>query len=369
VIDNAEYLYLVDDGDSPSADYVAATYSVDELDELGNIKEIDVETEGVFLAADKTRAEASNMWATLDPTPFVSFNTANWTQIPFRPKMRAGEVENIGGGSGDTGDFTFDADTITNNDGMKLTTNRGTLAMGTNMEVPGVAQHFHIAFDGSNSNPPASDLFLGDDNNYVKLPGYELNPTAQFGVEIGTDNRNFGPQNIEVGTVDELVPPGGVWRLFIDHDTYPNLGSAVSVGDTVTTTWGTPITATITDVVEESGDWWKIHVAQDITAGFSGGGIVSFGSPADSYTWRFGTDGVLTLPNAMTIDASESFGTVKIGVVRLKLAAPILRLELTTVEHLRGYILELIWLVQITAGCLGPMVIYTFHRARPSATP
>ena len=313
VIDNAEYLYLVDDGDSPSADYVAATYSVDELDELGNIKEIDVETEGVFLAADKTRAEASNMWATLDPTPFVSFNTANWTQIPFRPKMRAGEVENIGGGSGDTGDFTFDADTITNNDGMKLTTNRGTLAMGTNMEVPGVAGHFHIAFDGSNSNPPASDLFLGDDNNYVKLPGYELNPTAQFGVEIGTDNRNFGPQNIEVGTVDELVPPGGVWRLFIDHDTYPNLGSAVSVGDTVTTTWGTPITATITDVVEESGDWWKIHVAQDITAGFSGGGIVSFGSPADSYTWRFGTDGVLTLPNAMTIDASESFGTVKIG--------------------------------------------------------
>jgi hypothetical protein len=313
VIDNAEYLYLVDDGDSPSADYVAATYSVDELDELGNIKEIDVETEGVFLTADKSRAEAANMWATLDPTPFVSFSAGNWTQIPFRPKMRAGEVENVGGGNADTGNFTFNEDTITNSDGMKLTTNRGTLAMGTNMETPGVAQHFHIAFDGSNSNPPASDLFLGDDNNYVKLPGYELNPTAQFGVEIGTDNRNLGPQNIEVGTVDELAPPGGVWRLFIDHDTYPNLGSAVSVGDTVTTSWGTPITATITAVIEESGNWWKIHVAQNITAGFSGGDTVSFGSPADSYTWRFGTDGVLTLPNAMTIDASVSFGIVTIG--------------------------------------------------------
>jgi hypothetical protein len=202
-----------------------------------------------------------------------------------------------GGGNANTGDFTFSEDTITNGDGLILSTNRGTLAMGTDMEVPGVAQHFHIAFDGSNSNPPASDLFLGDDHNYVKLPGYELNPTAQFGVEIGTDNRNLGPQNIEVGTVDELVPPGGVWRVFIDHETYPNLGSAVSVGDTVTTSWGTPITATITDVVEEPGNWWKIHVAQDITAGFlDEGETVSFGASGDSHVWRFGTDGDLTIP-------------------------------------------------------------------------
>jgi hypothetical protein len=95
VIDNSRYLQLT--GTAPSADYVAATYSVDELDD-GNIEEITVETAGVFLAADKNRVEASNMWATLDATPFVSFNSANWQQIPFRPKMRAGEVENIGGG-------------------------------------------------------------------------------------------------------------------------------------------------------------------------------------------------------------------------------------------------------------------------------
>jgi len=302
VIDNAEYLYLVDDGDSPSADYVAATYSVDELDD-GNIEEITVDTAGVFLAADKNRVEAANMWATTTPTPFVSFSAGNWTQIPFRPKMRAGEIENVGGNA-DTGNFSFDEDTITNSNGMTLVTDRGSLAMGTNMEVPGVAGHFHIAFDGSNSNPPASDLFLGDDNNYVKLPGYELNP-ATYGVEIGTDNRNFGPQNIEVGTVDELVPPGGVWRLFIDHEDYPNLGASVSVGDTVTTSWGTPITATITDVVEEPGNWWKIHVAQDITAGFSGGDTVSFGTSGGSHTWRFGTDGTLTLPQGGTISETE----------------------------------------------------------------
>jgi hypothetical protein len=206
----------------------------------------------------------------------------------------------LGGGTADTGNFTFSEDTITNGDGLILDTNRGTLAIGTNMETPGVAGHFHIAFNGSNSNPPTSDLFLGDDHNYVKLPGSQLNP-ATYGVEIGTDNRNLGPQNIEVFTVDELVPPGGVWRLFIDHETYPNLGSLVSVGDTVTTSWGTPITATITDVVEDPGNQWKIHVAQDITAGFSGGDTVSFGSSGDSYVWRFGTDGDLAIPPGKTI--------------------------------------------------------------------
>lgn len=308
VIDNAEYLYLVDDGDTPSANYVAATYSVDELDD-GRIEEVNIESGGTFAAADKTRVEAADMWATTTPTPFVSFNTANWTQIPYRPKMRAGEIENIGGGNANTGNFTFSNDTISNDNGLLLDTNRGSLAIGTNMEGIGVAGHFHIAFNGSNNNPPVNDLFLGDDYNYVKLPGSELNPETQYGVEIGTEQRS-GPQNVVVDAVDELVPPGGVWRLFIIIEDYPNLGSAVSIGDTVTTSWGTPITATITGVVEAVGDGdWQIQVAQDITAGFSAGPKqVSFGSSGLSHTWRFGTDGELILPNGSSIESTAGDG-------------------------------------------------------------
>ena len=97
------------------------------------------------------------------------------------------------------------------------------------------------------------------------------------------------------------MPPGGVWRFFISPETYPNLGSLVSVGDTVTTSWGTPITATITDVIEDPGLWWIVAVAQDITAGFSGYDTVSFGSSGISHTWRFGTDGTLTIPGDETI--------------------------------------------------------------------
>jgi len=275
---------------------------------------------------------------------------------------------------------------INNTDGIKLVTDRGTLAIGTNMELPGVAGHFHIAFNGSNSNPPASDLFLGDDYNYVKLPGSQLNPDT-FGVEIGTDNRNLGLQNIEVDDVDELVPPGGVWRLFIDHEDYPNLGSSVSVGDTVTTSWGTPITATITDVVEEPGNSWKIHVAQDITAGFEEPGAtqtVSFGTSGLSYTWRFGTDGDLAIPPGKTIrDAMTGDDLLDIKVVRQDTAPTadngtlwfntvegrlyikysdvwvetILRLELTTMEHLRDSLLQLIRPEKVINGCLDQMVV------------
>lgn len=233
VIDNAEYLYLVDDGDTPSADYVAATYSVDELDD-GQIESINVESDGVFLSADKTRVEAGNMWATTTPTPFVSFNSANWTQIPYRPKIRAGAVENVGGGgNANTGNFTFNADTIANNNDASI-------------EVGG----------GS--------------------------PIA----------------NVEVNAVDELVPPGGVWRLFIDDSEYPTLGATVQIGGTVTTSWGTPITATITDIQQDTGDW-QIHVDQDITVGHNDYDLVTF-TPASSKTWTFGTDGDLTAPGDIT---------------------------------------------------------------------
>ena len=112
-----------------------------------------------------------------------------------------------GGGNANTGNFTFDADTISNDNGLLLATDRGTLAFGTNMEGPGVPGHFHIAFDGSNVIPPSNDLFLGDDYNYVKLPGNTITP---YGVEIGTHNRDGGDSNNwRFETDGNLVLPQG----------------------------------------------------------------------------------------------------------------------------------------------------------------
>ena len=66
-------------------------------------------------------------------------------------------------------------------DGIKMTTDRGTVLFGNSPEcVPTLLRHFHIMKD----DPASVDLFLGDDNNYVKLPG---GGETAYGVEIGTN--------------------------------------------------------------------------------------------------------------------------------------------------------------------------------------
>ena len=81
---------------------------------------------------------------------------------------------------------------IMTNGGMILSSVRGTLALGTDMEVPGVPQHFHIAFENSNIIPPSNDLFLGDDYNAVQIHGTDGAP--YYGVRIKANDRNGGTQ-------------------------------------------------------------------------------------------------------------------------------------------------------------------------------
>jgi hypothetical protein len=67
-------------------------------------------------------------------------------------------------------------------DGIKLTTDRGTILLGNSPEcVPTALTHFHVMKD----DPSAVDLFFGDDLNYVKLPGSQ---ETAYGVEIGTND-------------------------------------------------------------------------------------------------------------------------------------------------------------------------------------
>ncbi len=110
IIDNADYLIRIG-AQQPSGSYVAAGYSVDELDD-GEIKEINVEVAGVFTGPEKANAVAGNMWATAVPGAKDNFDADDWVQIAFRPKFRADEVVNVGGGGADLGDFTIDGSTL-----------------------------------------------------------------------------------------------------------------------------------------------------------------------------------------------------------------------------------------------------------------
>lgn len=107
-----------------------ATYTA-ELDDDGYIDEINVDTGGYYSSADRTINESQMMLAYSGPLTgedmFIYWTTGDWTTIPFRPKMRAGEIETIGGGGGsgnqlvetdegntfaltDTGDVVFDGE-------------------------------------------------------------------------------------------------------------------------------------------------------------------------------------------------------------------------------------------------------------------
>ena len=226
IIDNSRYLYLVNDGDTPSDSYLFAEYSVDELDD-GNIEEINIETEGVFLAADKTRAEAGNMWATLTSDPFASFNSNNWIQVPFRPKIRAGEVENVGGG-GDklvngsfevvldsSGNLTADGDIKTGVDGGRFiqdcddgTTSMRWINVPINDEGEGDTQLIR-AYSGDPDGEGDSD-----ERAQVTLTWQDDN---RSGLTIRSFDRTDGEATVShdwtfAGDGDLYIPPGKTIR-------------------------------------------------------------------------------------------------------------------------------------------------------------
>lgn len=210
VIDNAEYLYR-SGSDQPSGSYASAGYSVDELDD-GEIEDITVNNQGIFFAADKSRAEAGNMWATTTPSPFTSFNAGDWTQIPFRPKMRAGGVENVSGG-GDTGDVTF-VDNIIQGTGYSLNLSPSpdftTGAASENgpdlgpqyFRVSGGDNYEHLHFRTSDDSK--FDLYVGNDQKYFKL---SKDGPAVIGTEA--TSQPYATHSWTFGTDGTLTFPDG----------------------------------------------------------------------------------------------------------------------------------------------------------------
>ncbi len=105
-----------------------ATYTC-ELDDNNFIDDLEVSAAGSYTPQEATDNAGADMMAYtgVEADPFASFVSSDWSAIPFRPKMRAGEVENIGGGNGDTGAIRFDDDTIHHSEnqevGIKLNPN------------------------------------------------------------------------------------------------------------------------------------------------------------------------------------------------------------------------------------------------------
>ena len=149
----------------------------------------------------------------------------------------------------------------------------------------GVPGHIHLRAGGT-QDASTANLYLGGEQTFVRVSDTSDDVAIRTGLSAAIEN-------VEVAVVDELVPPGGVWRLFIGDEAYPTLGTTVQIGETVTTSWGTPVTATIVDIQQDAGNW-QIHVDQDITVGHNPYNTVTFNR--GSKTWTFSFTGDLILP-------------------------------------------------------------------------
>jgi hypothetical protein len=137
---------------------------------------------------------------------------------------------------------------------------------------------------GSNNNT----WIFGTDGN-LTIPG-DIKSITDASIIVGN---NTPIPNVAIIAVDYEAP---FWRLFVNSDTYPNLGIDIKVGDTVTPSWGTQVTATIQQVIEDApSSYWVFIVDQNVLTGYPEVGSPATFTPVPA-TWTFGTDGNLNLP-------------------------------------------------------------------------
>jgi hypothetical protein len=168
LIDYVTYLDYENNGSSSGR----AEYSVDEIDDDGYIEGINIDSQGAY-----TGSEAYNggndlfAYTGTDTMPgiFVSFVGADWTQIPFRPRMRAGEIENVGGGA-DLGDFSIDGSELSAEQ-MTIKTVDGDITIESDsdvfVDVSGGTKRWSFANNGNLTLPAGGDILDSTGNSVL----------------------------------------------------------------------------------------------------------------------------------------------------------------------------------------------------------
>lgn len=203
----------------------------------------------------------------------------------------------------------------------------GTVRTVIGASVPPGQSYFSIQIDSNVNIDPgypltveSPDYFEGDDpfveikagsNSLVldsegitTFPG-SIHKTTDASIIVGSFPV---AEDVIVYAVDYEAP---VWRMFFLSPVYPNLGTDVTVGTTVTTNWGTPITATVQEIIDDRdpNGVWVFIFDEDVSVGFTGGQSLTATFGNIPKTWTFGTSGLLTLPNGDVIPGSASNGT------------------------------------------------------------
>lgn len=134
----------------------------------------------LFLASDATQAsQIDGGGIVLGASTFVKSITYDLTNNRWDTDAAGLKTKNITLPAGQTISSV--------NQGIALTTDRGTILFGNHPEIGGVS-HFHIMRDNSS----ASDLFFGDDFNYVKLPATSNFTTVGVVIAASGPSWEFG---------------------------------------------------------------------------------------------------------------------------------------------------------------------------------
>ena len=210
VVDAAIYNTIVADGSiSAFATYTGYT------DGEGYIDNIEVDTQGTYTQQQATTAETTDMYVWIGTTGAANDRPLvpeDWIQVPFRPKMRAGVIENIGGGAGVdglTGNTDFTPSSVGNvkyeldiNGDITLRTHKsapeGPNNLGPGISLGDMAGTNHgsgVVAIGNNDvgyNSKQGGVYIGREagwNNVESLQG-------EFAIAIGTKAaRNFAQDN------------------------------------------------------------------------------------------------------------------------------------------------------------------------------
>ena len=318
VLDNAELGRLY--GDSRSGSYVAAEY-IAEVDDDGAIDNIEVDVPGTFSSGDKTVAE-QNMWATQVVDPLSNFNINDWVQIPFRPSIRPGEVENVGGGGSSDRLIGGEQEVVLNDDGsITLPTmsmlgyenfysiEGPTLQMGND---PTVGETIITGPTPSVDHPSAKRLIIQGQRGYGTWGDSAVGEGGDIYLWAGVGGEN---SDGSVGTGGDIKIRGGVGQSGASDGAHTEGGYIKIEGGDVQFGYGTggaiDITAGSTDQPNGGqGDGGNVNIRAGLGSVNNGEVYVYTSSGGGVYNneWVFKNDGSLQLPNGNSINGAELIG-------------------------------------------------------------
>ncbi len=158
--------------------------------------------------------------------------TTEWTDLPYLTVDEHTRLVNTNAvvTLDSTGELNIPG-TIHSTNGITMTSGRGAVQFGANLEAPGQASHFHINKTVETSS--TTDLFFGDDSNYVKLP-------SNGGVVIGTDGTTTWSFDVNGALIVPTVESTILSVVGTDATTLDISNITVNGSNQVTVTTSTP---------------------------------------------------------------------------------------------------------------------------------